>query len=233
MKRAGSIAGLLWRAIFVALLVSSVLTFTALFLIGRAERVKAFDAALLDDFRTIANITQIYPDDDLYVNVEPEALTEFLAGGTRFFQVWDATDAELLDQSPSLEALGHRFEQPQGAVAQPRRVEATLPDGRAVSLLYQRTAANWGMDQAMLSRTGLTIRDRAASSPGHWRRWRWPAPPARCCCRHSPRAFWPRWCRARCGPCVISAARSRPATPTAPKRLLSAARVSCSRSCCA
>jgi signal transduction histidine kinase len=160
MKRAGSIAGLLWRSIFVALLVSSVLTFAGLFFIGRAERVKAFDQALLDDLRTIANITQVYPDDDLYVNVEPEALTSFLAGGTRFFQVWDAQTGELLDQSPSLEALGHLFDEPQGASAVPRRVEATLPDGSAVSLLYQQAAANWGMDQKMLERTGLTIRDR-------------------------------------------------------------------------
>jgi signal transduction histidine kinase len=160
MNRDGSISGLLWRGIFVALLVSSVLTFTALFAIGRAERVKAFEQALLDDLRTIANITQVYPDDDLYVNVEPEALTAYLAGGTRFFQVWDAQDGELLDQSASLEALKHLFAHPDDASDEPRRLEAQLPDGRAISLLYQSRSANWGLDQAMLDRTGLTINER-------------------------------------------------------------------------
>jgi signal transduction histidine kinase len=160
MNKGGSIAGLLWRGISVALLVSSLITFSALFAIGRAERVKAFDQALLDDLRTIANITQVYPDDDLYVNVVPEALTEYAAGGTRFFQVWDGRDGELLDQSASLKALNHLLEKPSVAPATLRRIETRLPDGRAISLLYQQRFANWGLDREMLERTGLTIRDR-------------------------------------------------------------------------
>jgi hypothetical protein len=89
----------------VALLAASLLTFMTLFTIGRAERVAAFEQDFFDDLRTIANITQLYPDNDLCVNVEPEALVEFQAGGTRFFQVWDAARGELLDQSPSARSL--------------------------------------------------------------------------------------------------------------------------------
>ncbi|WKB53324.1 histidine kinase dimerization/phospho-acceptor domain-containing protein [Eleftheria terrae] len=155
-----SIVGRLRRGIVGALLLSSLLTFGVLFLIGRAERVDAFERALADDLRTIANITQVLPDDDLYVNVQPESLTPYLAGGTRFFQVWDAEDGELLDESPSLQALRHRFPHPGRPSASPRRLEARLPDGRTVSLIWQHTSAHWGMDQEMLDRTGLSIRSR-------------------------------------------------------------------------
>jgi signal transduction histidine kinase len=44
--------------------------------------------------------------------------------------------------------------------AAPRRIEAGLPDGREVSLFHQQRAANWGLDQALLNRTDLTMRDR-------------------------------------------------------------------------
>jgi len=160
MKARSSIASSLWRSIFAALLGASLLTFMALYTIGRAERVAAFEQDLFDDLRTIANITQVYPDDDLYVNVEPETLIAFQAGGTRFFQVWDAASGELLDQSPSLEAMKHLWPHPADVSTTPRRIEARLPDGREVSLLHQERAAHWGLDQAMLNRTGLTINNR-------------------------------------------------------------------------
>jgi signal transduction histidine kinase len=155
-----SIVHWLWRAIAGALAVSSVLTFGGLYALGRSERLAAFEASLLDDLRTVANGTQSHPDDDLYVNIEPEVLTPYLSGGTRFFQVWDAEDNELVDQSASLQGLGHLFERPREITTRPGRAEAVLPDGRAVSLIFQRTSAHWGMDQEMQRRTGLVVRDR-------------------------------------------------------------------------
>jgi signal transduction histidine kinase len=58
--------------------------------------------------------------------------------------------------------LKHLFARPADAdaAATPRRIEAQLPDGRTVSLIHQQRLANWGMDQAMLTRTGLVIHDR-------------------------------------------------------------------------
>jgi signal transduction histidine kinase len=155
-----SIVHWLWRAIAGALALSSVATFGGLYALGRSERIAAFEASLLDDLRTIANGTQSHPDDDLYVNIEPEVLTPYLSGGARFFQVWDAEDNELVDQSASLQALGHLFARPREISTRPGRAEAVLPDGRAVSLIFQRASAHWGMDEAMQRRTGLAVRDR-------------------------------------------------------------------------
>jgi two-component system, OmpR family, sensor histidine kinase QseC len=155
-----SVAGWLWRSIAGALAVSSAFTFAGLYALGRSDRIEAFEQALRDDLRTIANITQTFPDDDLYVNLEPESLTEYQPGGGRFFVVWDVEDGELIDQSPSLESLGSGFDRPPVAELQPRRAEALLPDGRAVSLIWQRTWAHWGLDPELLRRTGLTVRDR-------------------------------------------------------------------------
>ena len=154
------IATRLGKGIVTALLLSSALTFSVLYMVGRAERIHAFEQALADDFRTIANITQVYPDNDLYVNVDPKVLTDYLAGGNRFFQVWDGSDLYVVDRSPSLEALGHRFPHPGTATDMPHRFDTRLPDGRVVAMIWQRSAAQWGVTQEMLERTGLQIRDR-------------------------------------------------------------------------
>lgn len=150
----------LGRSIAGALLLSSVMTFGALYAVGHLQVTAAFEQALRDDLRAVANVTQVYPDDDLYVNFEPEVLTQYLAGGTRFFQLWDAADHALLDQSPSLSSLGYLFDHPGHASADPRRLEATLPDGREVALVLQQLPANWGLDAQMLERTGQRIRNR-------------------------------------------------------------------------
>ncbi|MEK7414946.1 MAG: hypothetical protein AAB263_16650 [Planctomycetota bacterium] len=148
------------RGIVGALALASALTFGSLYLVGRTERVHAFEQAMRDDLLTISNITQVYPNDDLYVNIEPEALSIYLAGGRRFFQVWEASNLALLDRSVSLETLHHTFPHPGVVSDTPRRYESRLPDGRRVSLITVRTRANWGLDEEMLRRTHQTNRDR-------------------------------------------------------------------------
>lgn len=155
-----SIGGRLGKGIVTALLLSSAITFSALYMVGRAERINAFEFALADDLRTIASITQVYPNNDLYVNVDPKLLTEYLAGGRRFFQVWDAADLFLADTSPSLDAIPYRFGHPGTASRQFRRFEAKLPDGRMVSLIWQRTSAQWAVTQDVLESAGMHIHDR-------------------------------------------------------------------------
>ncbi|MCM5681438.1 hypothetical protein M8A51_18070 [Schlegelella sp. S2-27] len=155
-----SISRWLGRSIAGALLLSSLVTFGALYAVGHLQVNAAFEQALLDDLRSVANVTQVYPNDDLYVNFEPEVLTQYLQGGTRFFQLWDAADHALLDQSPSLSSLGYLFDHPGHASAEPRRLEATLPDGREVAVVLQQMPANWGLDAEMLERTGQRIRNR-------------------------------------------------------------------------
>ena len=154
-----SIAARLRRDIVGALLLSSLVTFAGLYLIGRAQRVHAFEQALQDDLRAISNITQTFPDDDVYVNIQPDALTEFQAGGTRFFQLWDAKSLALLDTSPSLDALKFRFERPRPVTAEPRRFEARLPDGREVSLVVVQFLSTWGLEEDVLRRLGQTVND--------------------------------------------------------------------------
>lgn len=146
--------------IVTALLLSSAITFGVLYMVGRAERINAFELALADDLRTVASITQVYPNNDLYVNVDPQLLTDYLAGGRRFFQVWDAADLFLADISPSLDAIPYRFEHPGIASRQFRRFEARLPDGRMVSLIWQRTSAQRAVTQDVLESAGLYIHDR-------------------------------------------------------------------------
>jgi signal transduction histidine kinase len=155
-----SISGWLGRSIAGALLLSSVVTFGALYAIGRAQATSAFEQALLDDLRTIANVTLVYPDDDLYVDFQPEVLTQYLEGGSRFFQVWDAADHALLDQSPSLASMHYLLDHPGHAPTEPRRIDATLPDGREVALVLQQVPASWGVEAQELARTGQRIRHR-------------------------------------------------------------------------
>jgi signal transduction histidine kinase len=150
-----------WRSRIAALLFAvAVVVFGGVYAIGHAERVAAFDAALADDLRTIANITQVYADGDVYVNVEPEALGVYMAGGDRVFQVWSARDGEMLDRSESLESQGWSLARPQPAPAlgdAPRPTRFTLPDGRSLRLLALRMQANWGVDAEALQRSGQTI----------------------------------------------------------------------------
>jgi len=130
-----------------------------LYLIGRAQRLHAFEQALQDDLRAISNITQTFPDDDVYVNMQPDALTEFQAGGTRFFQLWDGKSLVLLDTSPSLDALKFKFDRPLPITAEPRRLEARLPDGREVSLIVVQFLSTWGLEEDVLRRLGQTVND--------------------------------------------------------------------------
>jgi signal transduction histidine kinase len=150
-----------WRGRIAALLFAvAVLVFGAVYAIGHAERVAAFDAALADDLRTIANITQVYADGDVYVNVEPEALGVYMGGGERVFQVWSAPDGEMIDRSESLESESWSLSRPQPALAlgdAPRSSRFTLPDGRSLRLLALRMRANWGVDAEALQRSGQTI----------------------------------------------------------------------------
>ena len=159
-QRRHSILMRLSRGIVGALALASVLTFGTLYLVGHSERVDAFEQAMRDDLLTISNITQVYPNDELYVNIEPEALGIYLAGGNRFFQVWEASTRKLLDRSVSLETVHHTFPHPELVANTPRRYESSLPDGRRVSLITVQTRANWGLDEEMLQRTQQTIRDR-------------------------------------------------------------------------
>jgi signal transduction histidine kinase len=155
-----SISGWLGRSIAGALLLSSLVTFGALYAVGRFQVTAAFEQALLDDLRTIANVTLVYPNDNLYVDFQPEVLTQYLEGGSRFFQVWDAADHALLDQSPSLSSMNYLLSHQGQAPAEPRRFEATLPDGREVALVLQQIPANWGVEAQELARTGQRIRNR-------------------------------------------------------------------------
>jgi hypothetical protein len=159
MKATTSIQSRLRTAITVGMLLPSIVLFIALYMLARAQYVEFFEQALRDDLRTIANVAQVHPNDDVYVNIEPEALPQYLADGTRFFQVWETPSLELVDRSGSLERLGATLAHPQAITQTPRRYEAALPDGRALSLIVFQSRANWAMDRETLERTGLTIKE--------------------------------------------------------------------------
>ncbi|WP_374568897.1 sensor histidine kinase [Ideonella sp.] len=150
-----------WRGRISALLFAgAALIFGVVYAIGHAERAAAFELSLADDLRTISNITHVYVDGDIYVNIEPEALGMYLAGGDRIFQVWDAETGELLDHSESLDTMGAQLPRPMPVLqmnAAPRAGTARLPDGRVMRLLSQRIRANWGLDPETLERTGQQI----------------------------------------------------------------------------
>jgi signal transduction histidine kinase len=130
-----------------ALTVSCVVTFASLYLLGRAQRISTFEAALQDDLRTMASITQIDAYGELFVNVNPKLLPDYLVGGSRFFQLWETTGVYMADRSPSLETLSYRFARPLVASRRPNRSETTLPDGRKVSLIWQRLRAQPALGQ--------------------------------------------------------------------------------------
>jgi len=152
-----------WRGrISVLLFALAALVFGAVYAIGHAERAAAFERALVDDLRTISNITHVYVDGDIYVNIEPEALGMYLKGGDRLFQVWDATTGELLDHSESLDTMDVQPRRPSPALllnAAPRPGTAQLLDGRPLRLLSQRIRANWGLDPETLEQLGQKIEE--------------------------------------------------------------------------
>lgn len=152
-----------WRGrISIVLFTVAALVFGVIYAIGHAERSAAFERALTDDLRTISNITHVYVDGDIFVNIEPEALGMYLAGGDRIFQVWDAETGELLDHSESLDTMGLKLPRPVPALVMktaPRPGEAKAPDGHSIRLLSQRIRANWGLDPETLERTGQKIED--------------------------------------------------------------------------
>lgn len=142
-----------------ALIVSTPIA-TIHYALTKSQYQSFFEQGLRDDLRAITNITKVFPHDDLYVDIEPEALPQYLADGDRYFQVWTAHDKQLVDRSQSLERIGAKLPHPGTLMPTPRRYEERLPDGRAVSLIAVRSRANWGLDSALLERTGLTIEDR-------------------------------------------------------------------------
>lgn len=152
-----------WRGRIAALLFAvAAVVFGAVYAIGHAERAAAFDAALADDLRSIANITQVYADGDVYVNVEPEALGMYMAGGDRVFQLWSADSGEVLDRSESLESRGWGLPRPAPPLAlgaEPRAERVALPDGHRLRLLALRMRANWGVDAEALQRSGQSIEE--------------------------------------------------------------------------
>lgn len=153
-----------WRhRVTLLLFVVAALVFGITYAIGHVERANAFERAMADDFRSIANITQVFAEDDVYVNIQPEQLGTFMAGGERFFQVWDAVTGELLDRSESLKALDVELPRPRPALVageETRVVHTKLPDGRSLSLLAARVHANWGLDVDVLQQLNQTISDR-------------------------------------------------------------------------
>jgi signal transduction histidine kinase len=157
---APSIGNRLKKGIVIALTASSAITFGVLYGVGRAERISTFERALQDDMRTIASITQVQPNGELYVNADPKLLTDYLAGGHRFFQTWDANAQYLADKSPSLDALAFRFPRPTPATPKPKRFEAQLPDGRQISFIWQRVNAQGAISPDVLQSVGIQISDR-------------------------------------------------------------------------
>ncbi len=152
-----------WRGRIATLLFAvAAVVFGAVYAIGHAERAAAFDAALADDLRSIANITQVYADGDVYVNVEPEALGMYMADGDRVFQLWSAEDGEMLDRSESLESKGWSLPRPTPRLRlgdEPQAERAALPDGHRLRLLALRMRANWGVDAEALQRSGQSIEE--------------------------------------------------------------------------
>lgn len=152
-----------WRGrVSVLLFAMAVLIFGAVYAVGHAERAAAFERSLADDLRTISNITHVYVDGEIFVNIEPEALGMYLAGGDRIFQVWDTENGELVDHAESLDTMGAKPPRPEPPLklnAPPRPGEARLPDGRRLRLLSHRIGANWGLDPETLARIGQRIDD--------------------------------------------------------------------------
>lgn len=148
-----------WAAAL-SLLIASCGMLSACFFHVNGQYKQFFEQALRDDLRTIANITQVFPDGDVYVNIEPEALPQYMADGDHFFQVWGAANLELMDRSQSLQRLGVTLPHPTRIGVAPQRYEFTLPDGRVLSLVALQTRANWGLDAPLLQRTGLSITDQ-------------------------------------------------------------------------
>lgn len=157
-----SLRGRLALRLGASVLAASALTFGGLYALERHERIAQFDDALRDDFRTIANITQVHPGDDVYVNVEPEILTDYLAEGTKFFFLWSTDGEHLIDLSASIGEAEHvKIARPTWAAGaggdEPR--DWTLSDGRIVRALAKRVDAQWGLDQATLKRRNEHIND--------------------------------------------------------------------------
>ncbi|GAA0725137.1 HAMP domain-containing sensor histidine kinase [Dokdonella soli] len=125
---------------------SAALVLLLLYLLLRQQLIMQFDDELRADLRMIANITNVYRNGDLYVNLDADVQVDYGEHGDKLYEVLDSDSTEVVDSSPLLEEKGWRvtFPHPRDQVA---ILEHTLTDGRVFRLAGRRMEAQWGGDE--------------------------------------------------------------------------------------
>lgn len=115
--------------------------------VTRSLLLSDFEHELETEMTFVTGLTKVFPDGDVYVDLDSEVVTEYGLEANRLYQVWDADLAEVLDRSVWLEqtsqfvALADEGEGPTIVVS---RFDTVLPDGRPARAHLKYIDAQWG-----------------------------------------------------------------------------------------
>ncbi len=123
------------------------------FLLLRDVQVRAFEQAIEDDLRVVANGVKVWPDGDIYLERSPVLLPEFAARGHKAFVVRDATGTAPIGMSQSLIANEAELNAVRGAVPGVTSRLYTLGHNGQPALVATRllpAQCDWDLDDATI-----------------------------------------------------------------------------------
>ncbi|WP_020405391.1 sensor histidine kinase N-terminal domain-containing protein [Hahella ganghwensis] len=117
------------------------------YLTARHYLISQFDQELLADFQNVVGMTKIWPDGDLWVDLDSEVLTSYAVNGNKIFQVWTADGTETLDRSLLLQEQDFQINRPvRNRDGEPEIFDSTLANGRDIRAMIQTVYPQWGWD---------------------------------------------------------------------------------------
>ncbi|OZG70202.1 hypothetical protein BTA51_27430 [Hahella sp. CCB-MM4] len=123
-----------------------ILCLTSYFL-AREYLINQFDQELLADFQSVVGMTKIWPDGEVWVDLDSEVLTAYAEDGNKLFEVWTGDGTESLDRSVLLEQQDIHIHRPiRPADNQPAIFDTALPDCRNIRAATQVLYPQWGWD---------------------------------------------------------------------------------------
>ncbi len=137
-----------FSVILVCLLIICITSYS----LTRQYLINQFDQELQADFQNVVGMTKIWPDGEIWVDLDSEVLTAYAATGNKLFEVWTGDGTESLDRSLILEQQDiHINRTVRPADNGPAIFDTQLPDNQQSSHRNFRAAIQtvypqWGWD---------------------------------------------------------------------------------------
>ncbi|XDA97330.1 ATP-binding protein [Sulfitobacter sp. LCG007] len=113
----------------------------------RSSMIEAFEREAVDQLQAVGNAVRVWTDGEVYVELNPDTMVAFAAGGDSAFVVRQHPGGELIDQSASLTASSGTLRGLRGAnAAEPVFGSGTAPGGAPALLVTQILPAQHDWD---------------------------------------------------------------------------------------